>query len=414
MSKRHFSEISDADTDESNKVHNPAHQPDSQSNDHLSVSQTNSLPNIKHNHIEPQPADAAIYPLSTGVDAEVSLDHSINAHTTSTDQTACDHSSNPGKLSTSQHEPVEQSGNLDSDSGKESDETDGAELERQFDLDMDVTYGIAKLSDFTIHFVDATVARISAHCHRVVLASMSKYFEAIIMADDDEALSNCQITETCKKPGHRCFNWSGFQVQDEDILSSITNFSEFLESMYAAFDGSGRCQKKYDSRFPDESYLWRVQSFDRLRRTVTFECWDYHGRFEYKSRTDSPWDLPDWDWNAPEEVGYLWQCVDRELSGFMFCFASYFECESLMKMYEANAIAVVNMLTKEYSTGFDLFWVFLIWADTYNWSALRARCLQAVVKDKKCQSRSSWKRIVASVKHETLAEAFALAVQSRR
>lgn len=206
----------------------------------------------------------------------------VNAHTTSTDQKTCDHSSHSGKLSTSQNEPVKQPSDLDSDSGQESDETDGAEVERQFDLDMNETYGIAKLSDFTIHFVH-DVARISAHCHRVVLASMSKYFEAIIMADDDEALSNCQITETCKKPGHRCFNWSGFQ--DEDIPSSVSDFSEFLESMYAAFDGSGRCQKKYDSRFPNESYLWRVQSFDRLKGTVTFECWDYHGRFEHKAMT---------------------------------------------------------------------------------------------------------------------------------
>lgn len=418
MSKRPFSETAEGDLSESNKkpVTISANQQsnDSQNNQPIKQQDTqtsdehrNQLPLSEYNNTTmDQTGDPLTNVSSQTIDQtdtqsiETSQIQSENPTSSNKDSIVEDQSVNP------EPEILDQKDDRNKNDDVESDYDEGS--------DVVLEYGIPQLSDYSIHFVDCCSDRITVHCHAHVLASMSKFFETLILDADDKTPSTCNITKRCKTPGHRCLEWVGCKIGGHQIWASFVG--DFFGSLYAAYDGSGRSLKQYtdhrvEKGIPDELFLRLLISVDKIKRSAVFECWDHHDRYELTYGY-----LPGWDWDNPPKPETCWM-IEHEMNDWLFFLANYFQCESLMKFYENNVIAVMDRLhrwSSKSGEGFNLYWNFLLFADKYKWSALRKKCLKAVATDKECRSRLEWENICKSIKRTTLLDAFASAVAAQR
>lgn len=334
-----------------------------------------------------------------------SSNQSTNTSTTSqlTSQQT-DQSPNQPPQGDKMDQPVALDDEHEDEDGIDSDESDWNDDEAE-----EIAFDNTKLSDYTIHFNDMDSECISLHMHRNTLVLMSKYFETLILEADDNKPSKCTRTAKCQEPGHRCLIWKGCQIGG--LMISRRNIKDFFHSLYAAFDGSGRSKETFDRArkegylchfVPDEEILRRVKAIDPIKRLATYDCWDYHSRYEVTC-------LYLWSTPVLPKLGTKWPSDQGEYDPEAYHLANYFQCDSLLKMYEATAVEVVNAL--ENTECCDLIWLLLRCADKYKWSELRNLCLKAVAKDVTCRLRPDWKDIVESIDHATLIEAFALAVE---
>lgn len=338
---------------------------------------------------------------------------------------AADSSSSNSPISNAVNQPIVKSSQSSHSETSEVKPLDGSgddcADEDDFEADNEYEFGIASMSDYTIHFTDIGNRRASLHLHRLVLVSMSKFFEAFFQGEE-KVTSICDITGKCSEPGHRCFSWDGTEIGGEVIGAS--ELTEFFCSMYVAFDGSGRSSSLLDEQrhsmlyHIDHSsvYLYIVKQVLEKNNTryIRYDCWDYHGAFElvHSHSHGVPPAVGAMSFFLHDDEPMNW--LGEQEEHLSYHLANYFQCDSLMKLYENAAIEVIKqMMGRSNHKGFTFAWLMLGIADKYKWKDLRSHCLSVVALDSSCRSRPNWRRYATSLCVDTLADAFAACAERR-
>lgn len=105
-----------------------------------------------------------------------------------------------------------------------------------------------------------------------------------------------------------------------------------------------------------------------------------------------------------------WLCDDDLKEPKNFHLADYFQCSSMMSVYEKQALVNSKALVEAGLGYYINLWEILLLSDRYGWSETRTFCLQACSKHKACNEMQQWTRIVTLLKPTTLADLFLLLV----
>lgn len=266
------------------------------------------------------------------------------------------------------------------------------------------TFGAERFSDITIHYQSS-----SYHMHQYMLATGSKYFDTVLTDTTDS--NKCMVSEQCNKPLHRrCIELTGTQIGGVDV--SIHELNTFFRSLYAEARPEWRemlMSERQNGTWPSHYYIAKVVSSDTTPDEMHIDSYELDGvrRHVVKRHCVTESVL---SWTSWTNRNWLFRDTLAEHKNHHL--ADYFQCTSMLAIYEKQALVNVEAVLQA-SPFHPSLWRLLILCDRYNWPTARKVCLEACAKHKSCNTFKHWGTIVTQLKSATMTELFIAAVNRK-
>lgn len=269
------------------------------------------------------------------------------------------------------------------------------------------SFGLEQLSDVTVHYQSA-----SFHMHQYVLVISSKYFEALLMSRSEQEHKCLVSDQWSTKAYRRCIELPGEQIGGVDV--SVKELHEFFRCLYADQGRPWRervMSERQTDKWPEYYYVAKMVSTDRTADTATVDSYEIDGIRRHVMKGQML---------APDKSGKVVKASELKIDSWFydadlkepknFHLADYFQCFSMMCVYEKQALVNAQAVVKAGLFYYNSLWKILLLSDRYGWSETRILCLQACSKHKACNEMKHWAKIVTLLKPTTLAELFVLLV----
>lgn len=264
------------------------------------------------------------------------------------------------------------------------------------DLPVEIEFEPKAHIDCTVHYRSS-----SLHMHKYMLVTMSQYFETVLTAAASDVThesqsSRCNLTTLCSRPGHLCVSLPGSEIGGVDV--NVHVLIQFMRHLYMHGDVTGQWKKCLDSEaaqrtvIPDECILLVITAVDVKKDETVYDVYEHDQITVLKLKNNIVNDVP----TSKLPIGFI-MSTSTPIQHLDYHLANYFQCNTLMIIYEKQAHAMITKLTTR-ERGL-IVWLILELADRFKWSALREQCVALCAKKSSIFSESDeqWKKFALTL-----------------